>query len=159
MNITVATISDAPVIHDLMIRSFREYEHAKPPTSALKETVESVAAAMENGQQALIGYIEEIPVAMVRLELNDDSLDFSRFSVVPESQGQGIGKEILRYLEEYAMRQQKTVIRCKVRADVAKNIMLYQSIGYSVYEESVLHREDGTSVAVVSMEKSLITHK
>ncbi len=156
MNITVAEISDAPVILDLMIRAFEEYKHAKPPTSALKETVESITAAMEDGEQALIGYIEEEPVAMVRLLLNDDSLYFSRFSVVPEKRGQGIAKKILRYLEDYASQHEKTVIACKVRADVSKNITLYQSIGYNIYEESILHRDDGTSIAVVSMKKALL---
>lgn len=156
MNITVAEISDAPVIHDLMTRAFREYQHADPPTSALQETVESITVAMKNGERALIGYIEDEPVAMVRFELEENCLNFSRFSVVPERRGQGIAKEILRFLEDYALQQEKTVISCKVRADVTKNIKLYQSIGYHVYEESVLHREDGTSVSIVSMKKALI---
>lgn len=156
MNITVAEISDAPVILDLMMRAFEEYKHAEPPTSALKETVESITAAMADGEQALIGYIEDEPVAMVRLLLSDDRLYFSRFSVVPEKRGQGIAKKILRYLEDYALQHEKSIIACKVRADVSKNISLYQSIGYDVYEESVLHREDGTSIAVVSMKKALL---
>lgn len=155
MHIEAATISDAPVIHDLMIRAFREYEHADPPTSALQETVESIETAMRHGERALIGYMGQTPVAMVRFGLHDNRLDFSRFSVVPERQGQGIAKEILRYLEEYASRHEKRVLACKVRADVTKNILLYRSIGYHVCEETVLHRENGTSVAVVSMEKTL----
>ncbi|PIC70760.1 GNAT family N-acetyltransferase [Sporosarcina sp. P16b] len=155
MNIIEANISDIPVIRDVMIRAFREYEKATPPTSALEETVESITAEMQNGVQALIGYMEEEPVAMVRFRLEDESLYFSRFSVVPERQGQGIAKKILRFLEEYATQQGKRVVACKVRADVPKNISLYQSIGYHVREESVLHRTDGTSIVVVSMEKSL----
>ncbi|WP_313234877.1 GNAT family N-acetyltransferase [Sporosarcina ureae] len=155
MNIIKANISDVPIIRDVMIRAFREYEQATPPTSALKETVESIAAELQSGVEALIGYIEEEPVAMVRFRLEDESLYFSRFSVVPERQGQGIAKEMLRFLEDYAKQQGKRVVACKVRADVPKNISLYQSIGYHVCEESVLHRTDGTSIAVVSMEKSL----
>lgn len=155
MNIIEAQISDASIIQDIMIRAFRIYEHAVPPTSALKETVESIGAALGEGEQAFIGYIEEEPVAMVRFRLDGESLYFSRFSVVPERQGQGIAKKILRFLEEYAMQHEKSVIVCKVRADVPKNISLYESIGYHVYEESVLHRSDGTSIAVVSMKKSI----
>lgn len=155
MNIIEAKLSDAPIIRDVMIRAFLIYEHAEPPTSALKETVESITAALKDGEQAVIGYIEEEPVAMVRFRLEEESLYFSRFSVVPERQGQGIAKKILRFLEDYATQQGKRVVACKVRADVQKNISLYQSIGYHVCEESVLHRTDGTSIAVVSMEKSL----
>lgn len=155
MNIIEANISDIPVIRDVMIRAFREYEQATPPTSALKETIESITVEMQSGVQALIGYIEGEAVAMVRFRLEEETLYFSRFSVVPERQGQGIAKEILRFLEDYATRQGKRVVACKVRADVPKNISLYQSIGYHVYEESVLHRTDGTSIAVVSMKKSL----
>ena len=155
MNIIEANVSDVLVIHDVMIRAFRKYEHAEPPTSALNETVESITTEMQDGQQALIGYIEEEPVAMVRFRLDCESLYFSRFSVVPERQGQGIAKKILKFLEEYAVQHEKSVIGCKVRADVPKNISLYESIGYHVYEESVLHRSDGTSIAVVSMKKSI----
>ncbi|ARD46985.1 GNAT family N-acetyltransferase [Sporosarcina sp. P37] len=155
MNITAAKITDAPVIHDVMIRAFRQYEHAVPPTSALKETVESITAAMEGGEQALIGYIDEEPVAMIRFRLEEDSLYFFRFSVVPEKQGQGIAKKILQFIEDYAKQQEKKILTCKVRADVAKNISLYQSVGFHAYDQAVLHRADGTSMAVVLMKKSL----
>ncbi|MFJ8518503.1 hypothetical protein [Lysinibacillus xylanilyticus] len=47
-----------------------KYEHATPPSSALSETIESIEQAMENGEHAFIGYIDEQPVAMVRFTLS-----------------------------------------------------------------------------------------
>ncbi|WP_083031697.1 GNAT family N-acetyltransferase [Sporosarcina ureae] len=70
---------------------------------------------------------------------------------MPERRDQGIAKEILRILKEYATQHGKRVVACKVRADVPRNISLYQSIGCHVSEEYVLHRTDGISITVVSM--------
>lgn len=43
MVINSAILSDAPVIHDLMIKAFMEYKNEIPPSSALEETVLSVS--------------------------------------------------------------------------------------------------------------------
>ncbi|MDV6377166.1 GNAT family N-acetyltransferase [Sporosarcina sp. GW1-11] len=155
MKIVVAEITDTPIIHDLMIRAFQEYKNATPPTSALQETVQSITAAMKDGEEALIGYMDDEPVAMIRFRQQDHGIYFSRFSVIPERQGRGLAKKILRFLEDYARQHNKSTLLCKVRADVTKNIMLYQSMGYAIYDEEILHRPDGTSLAVVSMKKSL----
>ncbi|MFB7156500.1 hypothetical protein [Lysinibacillus sp. NPDC056232] len=41
MNIILAQVEDASVIHNVMLQSFKEYEHATPSSSALSETIES----------------------------------------------------------------------------------------------------------------------
>lgn len=155
MNIVLAEISDASIIHDLMMRAFDEYKYATPPTSALAETVQTITTAMEDGEKAFIGYIEDEAVAMIRFRVDADQVYFYRFSVVPEKRGQGLAKEMLRFLEDYANEQKKPMLVCKVRAEVGKNISLYESIGYEVFDEELLHREDGTRLAVVSMKKML----
>ncbi|AXH99252.1 GNAT family N-acetyltransferase [Sporosarcina sp. PTS2304] len=155
MKIVVAEMKDAPIIHDVMIQAFQEFKDATPPTSALQETVQSVEKAMQEGEEALIGYIEGEPVTMIRFRQQEQGMYFSRFSVIPKRQRQGIAKQMLRHLEDYAKQRNTSTLLCKVRADVEKNISLYESIGYHVYDKEILHRSDGTSVAVVSMKKSL----
>lgn len=46
-----------------------------------------------------------------------------------------------------------TTILCKVRKTVPKNIQLYSSIGYEVYDEKIVHKPDGINIKVVSMKK------
>ncbi len=48
-----------------------------------------------------------------------------------------------------------TTILCKVRMTVPKNILLYSSIGYDVYNEEVMQKPNGMSIRVVSMKKEL----
>lgn len=76
--------------------------------------------------------------------------------VIPEKQGQGIAKEILKSLDDYAKQNEKPTILCKVRMTVPKNIKLYSSIGYRIYDEEVVHKPNGINIKVVSMEKQLL---
>jgi len=155
MEINSAISSDASVIHDLMIKAFMEYKDEIPPSSALEETVQSVSNALEKGEKALIAFEENNPVGMVRFQLKDKSLYFCRLSVIPEKQGKGIAKKILKSLEDYANKVDINTLICKVRMTVPKNIQLYSSIGYDVYDEEVIHKPNGMNIKVVSMKKLL----
>src|SRR5690606_38292998 len=104
-------------------------------SSALEETVQSISTALNEGEQSIIGFIDNVPVAMVRFQIKDEGLYFYRLSVVPERQGQGIAKELLKLLEEYAIQQKLPTIFCKVRMNVPRNIYLYQSLGYKITGE------------------------
>ena len=66
MDIKCTEVSDAPLIHDLMIKAFTKYKDEVPPSSALEETVESIANALIEGEKGLITYLDENPVGMVR---------------------------------------------------------------------------------------------
>lgn len=147
--------SDASVIHNLMIKAFMEYKNEIPPSSALEETVQSVSDASKKGEKALIAYEENSPVGMVRFQLKNDGLYFYRLSVIPEKQGEGIGKKILKFLEDYANKFGVSTILCKVRMTVPKNIQLYSSLGYVVYDEEVMPKPNGINIKVVSMKKEL----
>lgn len=153
MEIQLAKTSDAPIIHDLMLQAFMVYKNENPPSSALEETIQSIAIALEDDEQAFIGYTANKPVAMVRFQVKEDCVYFYRLSVIPEKQGQGIAKKILKALEVYALEQEKPLIQCKVRMAVPKNIALYQSVGYEIYDEEIVYKLDGTTLKVVAMMK------
>ncbi|TKI25013.1 GNAT family N-acetyltransferase [Bacillus pumilus] len=155
MEIKFADLSDALVIHDLMTKAFMEYKDAVPPSSALEETVQSVLIALKNGERSLICFIENQPVGMVRFQIKEGSLYFYRLSVIPEMQGHGIAKKLLSFLEDFAIQEKITNIFCKVRMTVSKNIKLYISMGYFIYDEEVVHKPNGLSIKVVSMKKKL----
>ncbi|MFD2923481.1 GNAT family N-acetyltransferase [Halobacillus naozhouensis] len=143
------------LILDLMIKAFMEYKDETPPSSALDETIGSISKALKEGEQALVCSVGSEPVGMVRFLVRNDDVYFYRLSVIPERRGRGIGKEILKSLEEYASKNNKRTMICKVRMTVPKNIKLYNSIGYSVYDEEVVHKPNGIKIKVVSMIKQL----
>lgn len=155
MEVKLAEVSDAPIIHDLMIKAFMEYKDEVPPSSALEETDQSVLIALKGGEQGLISYVGNQPVGMVRFQLKEEGLYFYRLSVIPEKQGIGIAKKILLSLEDFAIKKGVTMIFCKVRMTVPKNIKLYSSIGYGIYDEEVVHKPNGINIKVVSMMKRL----
>lgn len=156
MKIISATKNDAPIIHNLMIQAFMAYKNEVPPSSALEETIQSISTALHNGEQAFVGYMDDKPVGIVRFHVKEDYVYFFRLSVIPEKQGQGIAKELLKSLEAYALEQEKLIIKCKVRMTVPKNIALYHSIGYKIYAEETLARPHGITLKVVSMMKIVI---
>ncbi|WP_273123138.1 GNAT family N-acetyltransferase [Bacillus weihaiensis] len=159
MVIRAATASDSAVIHDVMMKAFEEYKNETPPSSALEETIQSVSDALEKGEKALIAFDEDEPVGMVRFQVKKEDLYFYRLSVLPKKQGDGIGKKIVRALEEYASRAGVSTIRCKVRLTVPKNLNLYSSIGYITYDEEVLMKPNGVEIKVISMKKVLSAFK
>ncbi|MGE8002869.1 GNAT family N-acetyltransferase [Lysinibacillus sp. NPDC093216] len=156
MNIILAQVEDASVIHNVMLQAFKEYEHATPPSSALNETIESIEQAMmKKGEHAFIGYIDEQPVAMVRFTLSAQGIYFFRLSVIPEKQGQGLATVLIAELEQFARTKGKRISECKVRMSVPRNIELYRSLGYIVTKESKEENRNGFSLSVATMEKQL----
>ena len=155
MDITIIESNDAALIHKLMNQAFMEYKNEHPPSSALKETVETIASALEEAEQAMICYLHDEPAGMVRFQVTNDHLYFSRLSVIPEKRGLGIAKAILRALEEYAAEHDLTKIQCKVRMNVPRNLNLYYSLGYTLFKEYAIPKSNGTNISVGEMKKQL----
>lgn len=156
MEIQLADIKDAQIVHEIMLQAFKEYEHATPPSSALSETVISIEQALNDGEQAFIAYVDMKPVAMVRFTINDKRIYFFRLSVIPEKQGHGLAKALIAEIEKYACTQGKLISECKVRMDVLRNIALYRSLGYVITKEEVVENRNGIAIPVVTMTKTLL---
>ncbi|MGM8212264.1 GNAT family N-acetyltransferase [Virgibacillus sp. W0430] len=157
MKVRKATRSDAPIIYSLMMQAFKTYKNETPPSTALEESLASIEEGLQKQEQALLAYIDRTPVGMIRFRLREEDVYFYRLSVLPEKQGQGIAKSLIGSVEEYASKAGKVYSRCKVRKMVAKNIALYERLGYRVYDEEHLYRDNGVKLEVVSMEKALNT--
>lgn len=153
MKIVRANSSDAPIIHDIMVRAFKVFEYATPPTSALKETVSSITTALEHEEQAFIAYLQNEAVGMVRFRIDENELFFYRLATLPEFQGKGVAKKILHHIESYAIQHNIRRIQCHVRKNVAKNIALYHALGYQIEEEKTMKHSEHTSIDIVSMVK------
>lgn len=155
IHIKPAIPSDAPAIHYIMIKAFEKDKNEAPPSSALEETVESISSALYEGERALIGYIDDQPVGMVRFQIQKTSLYFYRLSVLPEYQGKGFAKALLKTIEASAKQNDLSRIFCKVRAAIPKNVSLYHSIGYQIYNEDFVQKPNGVKIKVISMAKYL----
>ncbi|GAF15104.1 hypothetical protein JCM19046_141 [Bacillus sp. JCM 19046] len=155
MTIHIEHSRDPETIYSVMMKAFWEYQQADPPSSALAETVELVAEDLQTNGQALLMWEYSKPVAMVRFTLEGKTLTFYRLSVIPEKQGQGMAKQLLQALEQIAREQGVETIYCKVRAAVKKNLQLYQSVGFEIYEESIVINRNNQPVQIVAMKRVL----
>ncbi|WP_332651397.1 GNAT family N-acetyltransferase [Lysinibacillus sp. 54212] len=147
--------SDAEIIYDIMMDAFSEYKTDPMPSSALNETVASISRNLESGELALVGYLDQEPVAMVRFKLADNYLYFSRLSVKQAFQGTGMAKKLLHALEGFSLSKEIYEIQCKVRKSVPRNLMLYESLGYEIYDEDDITNANGDIIKTVSMRKLL----
>lgn len=151
-----ATAEDARLVHQIMISAFEEYRHADIPSGALSETAESIEEALRNGtEEALLCYLDGIPVGTVRFKTNAHSLYFFRLSVKPDARGRGLAKAMLAWLENHARAHGLREIWCRVRKSVPRNISLYQSVGYTVCREDTLTNINGLPVSIVVMKKEI----
>lgn len=136
-----------------MIQAFSEYKNEVSPSSALQETHKMITNSFKLGEQALIAYEKNEPIAMVRFKLEKAHLYFYRLSVIPQKQGKGIAKKLMETLETYGKYHGINEIQCKVRATVSKNIALYSSMGYVVYDENTIDKPNNQKLNIVSMKK------
>ncbi|MGX6445895.1 N-acetyltransferase family protein [Neobacillus sp. K501] len=156
MDIKVAEEADLPIVYKLMLEAFEEYRFLDVPTSAINESLEALQSAVKsNSEKALLCLINGDPLGSCRFTMKEDSLYFSRVSVVPEARGKGIATAMLLWLEKYACDNLRGKMECRVRAELPKNISLYESLGYFVGKEEVVTNPNGFLVKTVVMEKNI----
>lgn len=155
MDITIEKTTDAKAIHKIMIKAYEEYASDPAPSSALNETVPSIKKALNSGQEALIGSVGTQPVASVRYVIKDNGLYFFRMAVLPTLRGLGIAKQLLTELEKIAREANVDTINCRVRVSILRNLQLYQSKGYAIYDQETVLSDNGIEIDLVSMKKTL----
>ncbi|MBF7019185.1 GNAT family N-acetyltransferase [Staphylococcus sp. 18_1_E_LY] len=149
-----AQLKDIELIYDLMIQSFTEYETDEIPPNALKEREEDVLEGFKrNEESAFIAYESNKPLGMVRFQVEDNILYFFRLSVLPKYRNKGIGKSIITYLESFARENGISEIICKVRQNVTKNLKLYSSLGFHIYDEYFIIKSNNKKLEMVKMKK------
>ncbi|GAK14192.1 GNAT family N-acetyltransferase [Geomicrobium sp. JCM 19039] len=150
-----ATRNDADMICTLMHEAFAEYRNATPPSSALKETPDTIAEGFDAGEQAIIAFKSGQAVGVIRFRELEDHIYFYRLSVPPSHQGKGVAKQLIHALETYTQSVGYGEIRCRVRASVSRNMHLYEKLHYvtkKIEAKEVNHR----TIDVATLSKSLV---
>lgn len=137
----------------IMLAAFERYKEDPQPSSALKETVESLEQELENGVYCIGYQLEEELVAMSKYKWMPNALYFSRLSVLPSYQRRGIASKLVDELARIALAQHKAFLQCKVRKSEAGNIALYTKLGFTITTEELYTNLNGEVMAIVSMEK------
>lgn len=132
-----ATRDDYPALLDIQYRAYRQkevplYGENIPP---LRETPETVAKEVAEGKQVVVGERNGRIVASMRVKvLENGELYWGRLSVDPDLQGQGIGQQMVRGIENLFPDASGFVLDCGEKS--AENRHIYSKMGYVETGES-----------------------
>jgi ribosomal protein S18 acetylase RimI-like enzyme len=134
MQITLAAVADAQLVHQIMHEAFAEYLGVlDPPSSAHAETVTDVARALAAGGGAL-AWLGAAAIGSARYGRQPDHLYIGRIAVRPAYRGCGIGGALVTFLEGHARRLGVPEVRLEVRMALDRNLVLYDRLGYEIRE-------------------------
>lgn len=125
----------AGTVHRLTRAAFREQATLAPPSGVGRETVEDVREDLR-GQPGALGTIASRPVACMRFTMEPAIVYVRRLAVLPELQGQGIGRAMMAWAESEAERRGARALTVGVRLALEGNIAFFRSLGFEPAGES-----------------------
>ncbi|WP_219941422.1 GNAT family N-acetyltransferase [Iamia sp. SCSIO 61187] len=129
-----ATAADVPVLREVERRAGRAFADAGLPEVAAAEppSVEALEGHAADGRCAVAVDDDERPVGYVIVDRVDACAHVEQVSVDPDHQGQGIGRALMAWAEEWARADGRQGVTLTTFRDVPWNAPLYERLGYRV---------------------------
>ncbi len=135
-----------------MLAAFGEYRDVLVvPSSAFDETVGDVAAKLGLGG-GVLAWRGDQAIGSGRYEWREGYVYIGRLSVLPEARGRGIGASMMEAIHDLARTRGVPEAHISVRVLLARNIALYERLGYA---EVARYQHDRGNELVVDMVKRL----
>ncbi|GHO98226.1 N-acetyltransferase [Reticulibacter mediterranei] len=129
----LASLDEMYLVHAVMRKAFEEYRDVLiPPSGALRESIEDIVKKTSSGGRAMLAEIENVAVGSAQFTLHEDHIWVGRISVLPSHRSQGIGRQMMKYIEEYARQQGLNEARLGVRQSLPGNVSFYQKLQYEI---------------------------
>jgi GNAT superfamily N-acetyltransferase len=147
------TLADADKAAEVIRTAFAAQSRlTSPPSSALLETGQSIAAkiAVGGGFGAFDG---GALIAIALWSLNGDALHVARVSVAPRARGRGIARSLIAACEAEARALRARRMTLKTRLELPENERLFERCGFARREVDAHSGFEGPTTAV--MEKIL----
>lgn len=154
LSVREAHSEEAGLLHDLLLRAFKEYEgRLDPPSGVHAEAVASVRNRMNEGG-ALVCEAGGVAVGCVFYAPKAGYVYVGRLAVLPEYRRRGIGKLLLGAAERRAGELGLPRVRLGVRLALGKLREYYEARGYAPI---ALRSHAGyTEATYVEMEKTVL---
>lgn len=110
-----ATAADAPELYLMIQQSFKKYEKANVPASALTETTASLEKKLMTTFHALLYVSNGHVVGVCMYQFINHACHFHRLCVDSHHQGKGISKKLLQQLEACAIEEGIKELYCESR--------------------------------------------
>jgi tRNA threonylcarbamoyladenosine biosynthesis protein TsaE len=128
-------------VHALVIAAFGARQRLDPPSTALDETVSSVADALA-AHGGVLAVLDGRPAGSVLLEPRGERLALRRVAVHPRAQGHGVATALVSAAEEVAAARGHTGVELAARTELPATIRFWEHHGYGEVEHH------GTSVTM-----------
>jgi tRNA threonylcarbamoyladenosine biosynthesis protein TsaE len=137
----------ATVIRDVIHAAFAARPHLDPPSTALAETEESVAAVLAS-YGGLLCHVDGVPAGAVLFEADASALALRRVSVVPHFQGRGVATAIVGVAEEVAADRGFDDVTLHARTELPATLVFWSRRGYRELLRSGSHVVFGKALPV-----------
>ncbi|MFZ9661443.1 MAG: GNAT family N-acetyltransferase [Chitinophagaceae bacterium] len=153
-HISIASLEDAAIICNLLNKAYRGESSKKGWTTEadliegeVRASEEHVRDVMKINESVFLKYISDngTLIGCVNLQRKDRGFYLGMFSVDPDLQGAGIGKNILKAAEELALQSACFIIYMYVISRRSELIAWYNRHGYTTTNEIVPFNEDAMS--------------
>lgn len=150
ITIRPATVQDVKSISEIVKKAFEQYCKAiKIQTiEALSEQEDDIKKELLT-KQIYIACIDDMPVGSIRISLELKRAFISRFSILPQYQGAGIGGKLLAYVDEQLIHQKVTSVELYSTTENERLKNFYLAHGYQIistdntrgYQRGLYHKE------------------
>ena len=146
--------ADTEIAAALIRRAFGAQPMATdPPSSALKETGDSVAELLARGGGGAVAEAGLAMLGVVLWEEKDGGLYFGRLAVGPAARGRGVARTLVDAADVEARRRGLPRIHASVRIVLAENRRMFARLGFT---ETVASAHPGYSQpTTIAIEKRL----
>ncbi|WP_127497628.1 GNAT family N-acetyltransferase [Paenibacillus glycanilyticus] len=137
-----AQLDELHIVHDVMCKAFEEYRGKLiPPSGALSESVDDIIKKISKTGGAIIAQVDGIPIGSAHFVFRENYVYIGRVAVLPSLRGWGIGKKLVKYIENYARNRGICEARLEVRLSIPSNVAFYKKLNYEIIEKHAYPEE------------------
>jgi ribosomal protein S18 acetylase RimI-like enzyme len=127
-----AVAADAPSVRALVRAAYAKWiprigREPRPMTADYERAIRE--------HELTLLFVDGELAALLELVPHADHVFIENVAVLPERQGQGLGRRLLAHAEDQARRRDLDEVRLETNAAMKTNVALYRSLGYRVDRE------------------------
>ncbi len=150
LSIQEANINDIYTIRDL---AFRIWPQTYDPIVGAQQVSymldmiysdDALRQQMENSQKFILGYSDELPIAFASYsEIEAGVFKLHKLYVLPDLQGQGIGKRMIEYVMDDMKKDNANMLILNVNRHNASAKSFYENLGFEQIREEDIDINNG----------------
>jgi len=131
LQMRIATFDDARAIHEIIAEAFEPYKkyYTKEAYNATVVSIAKIEKRLRK-REVLVATHDNKIVGTASIRIEGKNIHISSMAVKPDYQGKGVGLQILREINELAIRKKCKTISLECFYPLRKAIKLYEKFGF-----------------------------